>query len=102
MPNKKLSPAKPGFNHENEKTPQIKDDRINFLCGFPGLGPKIASALLTHFENLEAIFTATQKELTNAPGIGPKLASKIHNLIKLKTPSRQPYTIAAPALSFSP
>ena len=43
-----------------------------------GLGPKKASALLTHFESLEAIFTA--------PGIGPKLASKIHNLIKLKTP----------------
>lgn len=43
----------------------------------PGIGPKMADALLTEFGTLRALFNADEEELRRVYGIGPKRAARI-------------------------
>lgn len=47
------------------------------LTKINGVGPVIARHLLDHFQEAEAIFTASSKELMAVPGIGSRLAAAI-------------------------
>ena len=58
------------------RNPSYKNDSIAFrmLMEIPLIGPKSATALLSHFGNVEAILGATERELVRVDGIGKKLA----------------------------
>jgi ERCC4-type nuclease len=46
-----------------------KKERMQFILeGFPGIGPKTAKKLLSHFKNLREIFSASSDELTEIIG----------------------------------
>lgn len=47
----------------------------------PGIGPKMADALLREFGTLRALFNAEKGELRRVYGIGPKRAESIHALL---------------------
>ncbi len=47
----------------------------------PGIGPKMADALLQEFGTLRALFNAEEEELRRVYGIGPKRARGIHALL---------------------
>lgn len=47
------------------------------LEGLPGVGPKLAKVLLSHFETPRAVFAATREELLQVKGVGPKSADAI-------------------------
>ncbi|WP_126448045.1 ERCC4 domain-containing protein [Sulfuricystis multivorans] len=47
------------------------------LEGLPGVGPKLAQALLAHFGTPRAVFSATREELLQVKGLGPKSADTI-------------------------
>jgi len=52
------------------------------LENLPGIGPKTAKVLWTHFQSLDAIYGASEEELANLPGFGPKRAKKIFLALK--------------------
>ncbi len=43
----------------------------------PGIGPKLAHAIVNHFGSVPLAWTISRSELLEVPGIGPKLADKI-------------------------
>ena len=46
-----------------------KEERMQFILeGFPGIGPKTAKKLLSHFRSIKNIMNATQEELKNIIG----------------------------------
>lgn len=47
----------------------------------PGIGPRMAAALLAHFGSLRSLFSASEEELRAVAGIGPKRASAIYELL---------------------
>jgi ERCC4-type nuclease len=48
---------------------------------FPMIGPKSAKSLLRHFGAIEAIITASEKEISAVPGIGKKRAKMIKSIL---------------------
>jgi ERCC4-type nuclease len=59
-----------------------KRAQIEFLQGIPKVGAQKASDLLDHFNTIQNIMNASQKELRQISGIGPTISKKIHWLIK--------------------
>ncbi|MEK9987333.1 MAG: helix-hairpin-helix domain-containing protein, partial [Aquiluna sp.] len=51
--------------------------RILVSLSIRHVGPVAARALCNHFGSLDAIFTATETELSEVEGVGPTLASSI-------------------------
>jgi len=47
----------------------------------PGIGPKLAHALLARFGSLAALFSADEEALRDVPGMGPKRARAVLDLI---------------------
>lgn len=54
------------------------------IGGLPGVGPKIAKALLSHFGSIKNIANAQIEELTSVDKIGKKKAQKIHDTLNLQ------------------
>ena len=52
------------------------------LDNIPGVGKKRKQALLGHFQNLDAIKSASVDEISEVKGINPKLAQTIHDTLK--------------------
>ena len=52
------------------------------LDNIPGVGKKRKQALLGHFQNLDAIKSASVEEISEVKGINPKLAQTIHDTLK--------------------
>jgi len=50
----------------------------------PGIGGSRALKLLQHFGSVEAVFTATDAQLSAVPGVGAKLAAKITEVVRSK------------------
>lgn len=48
----------------------------------PLVGPKSARALLNHFGSVEAVISASEKDLSEVPGIGGKRAKLIHAILR--------------------
>ena len=51
--------------------------QLKILQSLPGIGPARAQQLLEHFGSVEAVMTASAKELEALPGIGDKTSAKI-------------------------
>jgi len=54
----------------------------SILDEIPGVGKKRKQALLNHFENLDEIYNANIKELSEVEGISKNLAKKIYEIIQ--------------------
>ncbi|RLA25849.1 MAG: nuclease [Gammaproteobacteria bacterium] len=64
--------------HFSHKRPQAKQKTQQYILqGIPGIGPARAGALLNHFASVEAIFSASAKELSVVSGINQKTAGTI-------------------------
>ena len=58
-----------------------KARQLYVLQSLPGIGAKRAEALLKHFGGIEAVMSASEKELTEVDGVGLPIAEKIRNLV---------------------
>lgn len=50
---------------------------IHLLCGFPGIGPHMAEAIIDHFGEVPLRWEVTEKELLEVSGIGKTRAKKL-------------------------
>ena len=55
--------------------------KLFVLQGLPGVGPKLAAALLLHFGSVEKVMTADAKLLMQVRGCGPKKAATIREIL---------------------
>ncbi|UCE11604.1 MAG: DEAD/DEAH box helicase [Candidatus Thorarchaeota archaeon] len=51
------------------------------LSGFPGVDTVTSRAMLSEFDTLERVFSASEKELRSVKGVGPKIAGRIRRLL---------------------
>ena len=49
------------------------------LTEVPGVGPKTAKALMSHFKSVAAVREASPQQLAAAPGVGAKTAQAIYD-----------------------
>jgi ERCC4-type nuclease len=55
--------------------------QTRIIGNLPGVGPKIARALLEHFGSVKAVSNASKEELMKVEKIGKKKAERIHAAI---------------------
>ncbi|MEK9788971.1 MAG: ERCC4 domain-containing protein [Candidatus Woesearchaeota archaeon] len=60
----------------------LEEEQKYLIEGLPGVGPKLASALLDEFKTPEKIFNASEKDLQNVEKIGKKKAEKIKSVLE--------------------
>lgn len=65
------------------KPKRRKNRQLFILQSLPDVGPKLASRLLYHFNNVEAVFTASETALMQVEGIGKQKAKKIREILTL-------------------
>ncbi|WP_258955916.1 helix-hairpin-helix domain-containing protein [Shewanella woodyi] len=65
------------------KPKRQKNRQLFILQSLPQVGPKLAKRLLSHFDSIEAIFTAPAEELIKVEGIGPEKARTIRSILTL-------------------
>ncbi|QFU25126.1 multidrug MFS transporter [Shewanella eurypsychrophilus] len=70
-----------GLKLDGRKPKRKKNRQLFILQSLPQIGPKLAKRLLSHFNNIEAVFTATEEELINVEGIGRDKARKIREIL---------------------
>ncbi|MBU0677162.1 MAG: nuclease [Verrucomicrobia bacterium] len=71
-----------GLSRRPGRTPKYADRlRLHFLQGLPRIGTDKAKLLLEHFGSVEAVVSATARDLTQVKGIGSKTADAIHDLM---------------------
>ncbi len=58
--------------------PEIKEYVVSAI---PDIGPVIARNLLTHFDNVQTIFTAPKEKLMEVDEVGPETADMIRNVV---------------------
>lgn len=63
------------------KPKRKKNQQLFILQSLPEVGPKLASRLLYHFKNIEAVFTAPEEALIRVEGIGKEKARKIREAL---------------------
>jgi len=63
------------------KKPGIKEAQEFIIAGLPGISNVRARKLLEHFKSPAAVFTSTEKELSEAPGVGKKTAKAIRAVL---------------------
>jgi Fanconi anemia group M protein len=56
--------------------------KLFVLQGLPGVGPKLAASLLTHFGSVEKVTTANADQLRQVRGCGPKKAAAIRQVLE--------------------
>ncbi|MFB0560558.1 MAG: DEAD/DEAH box helicase [Candidatus Lokiarchaeia archaeon] len=68
-----------------EKTPgSLREVQERVLTGLPGVDQTLAQRMLNMFNNLEAIFTKSEAELSEVKGLGKKKAERIRKIITSK------------------
>ncbi|NRB23636.1 ERCC4 domain-containing protein [Shewanella sp.] len=67
--------------HNGRKPKRKKNRQLFILQSLPQVGPKLAKRLLNHFDNIEAIFTASAEELCKIEGIGQQKSRKIRDIL---------------------
>lgn len=61
-----------------------RGDQLKSNLGeLPGIGPKTARLLWTHFPSVEAMCLASEEDLAKLPGLGPKKARALHAALQL-------------------
>ena len=55
--------------------------QVLILGSMPGVGPKLAKSLVSHFKTISGVVSASREELMEVDKIGKKKAEKIHALL---------------------
>lgn len=76
-----LNSRQTGAISNGRKPKRRKSRQLFILQSLPQVGPKLAKRLLIHFESIEAIFTAPEKELLKVEGIGLEKARRIREIL---------------------
>jgi Fanconi anemia group M protein len=64
-----------------KKKARNRDEEIlRVVEAIPGIGPKFARNLITKFENLKSLFSASEDELKRVPGIGEMRAKRLREV----------------------
>jgi len=71
------APAGPMRPRPRNPAYAIKEPSLRMLTEIPGIGPKRAVALITHFSTISEIMGASESELRRVPGIGRAHAASI-------------------------
>jgi len=71
------APAGPMRPRPRNPAYAIKEPALRMLTEIPGIGPKRAIALITHFRTIGTIMGALESELRKVPGIGRAHAASI-------------------------
>jgi len=71
------APAGPMRPRPRNPAYAIKEPALRVVTAIPGIGPKRAVALISHFRTISAILGASQSELLKVPGIGRVQAASI-------------------------
>jgi len=64
------------------KPRRLMNRKLYVLQGLPGIGPKTAKVLLSHFGSVERVMRSTEAELVQVPGIGHRKAGEIRELLR--------------------
>lgn len=78
--NDKMPPAR-WFTPRISSDLPVKDQRLLFLTMIPGVGDKLAKALLNRYGSIEHLCRASQRDLQRIHGIGDKKASEIYGFL---------------------
>lgn len=65
-----------------QKPELLLDKKAFVLEGIPGVSPKIARELLSHFGSVKEIVNATEKELLQVKGLGKKKVRDILDVLQ--------------------
>ena len=66
-----------------DKRAMADDDQMEFLVsGLPGVGALMSKDLLKHFNTVENVFSASERELREVPKMGPKKAREIRRMLE--------------------
>ena len=79
-----LNSRETGVIPNGRKPKRQKNRQLFILQSLPQVGPKLAKRLLSHFDSIESIFTASEEELIKVEGIGQEKALKIREILTLK------------------
>lgn len=78
--NDKMPPAR-WFTPRLSSDLPVKDQKLLFLTMIPGVGDKLASALLNRYGSIERLCKASSKDLQRIHGIGEMKASGIYEFL---------------------
>ena len=67
------------FANAYRKQQMNKKSYATTLTEVPGVGPKTAKALMSHFKSVAAVRAADPQQLAAAPGVGAKTAQAIYD-----------------------
>ena len=59
----------------------LKGKKLYLLEGLPGVGPKLARRILTHFGSIDAFFKADENQWLSVEGLGPKKVERIKKVL---------------------
>jgi len=68
-----------------KKALTVEQQRLRIFESLPGVGPKMAKALLAHFKTPQSLANASLVELTALPNIGQKRATAILGALRQET-----------------
>ena len=63
------------------RTADLKRVQVSVLSSLPGVGPRMAEQLLTHFGSLRRVFAASVTEMSVGAGLGKARALKLLKLL---------------------
>jgi Fanconi anemia group M protein len=64
-----------------KKPKEMGELQKRIVSSLPGINSVMSKRLLEHFETIEKVFTADEKELRKVKGVGKKLANKIKKIL---------------------
>ncbi|MCL1138022.1 ERCC4 domain-containing protein [Shewanella pneumatophori] len=76
-----LNRRKTGVISHGRKPKRYKNQQLFILQSLPKVGPKLAKRLLMHFDSIEAVFTASEAQLSGVEGIGREKARQIRQIL---------------------
>jgi len=78
---KQLNSRETGLKLHGRKPKRRKNRQLFILQSLPEVGPQLAKRLLSHFDSIEAVITASTDELIKIEGIGQEKARKIREIL---------------------
>ncbi len=65
----------------SKKAHSDADWQILILSSLPGVGPKLAKSLISHFKTVKGVVSANPEELIKVQKVGKKKAQRIHEIL---------------------
>ena len=78
---RQISPPREQPTRPKRPAPTLEQLQRFIVEGLPNISAVLAKRLLSHFKTVEAVMTASEKELMKVPGIGKKRAKEIRRVL---------------------